>query len=229
MSQNSHNKGLKKVGGVLSKVASSLGLDKRLKERALLDLWPSLAPSRLAHKTRAMFIDFDGNIVIAVKDAPTGQELSLLKPKLLRSLSQAAKHLGLNIKGLRLDLKQFYSHNLDANQSLEQTKYIPPLPTNKELADINLEPCDLEELEKLKKELQQAGDYLKENSEHSEKLELGQRIAGLFERELRLKRWRLQKDFPICTNCQSPCDQLHGAKSECSTCFCQNLSESRNF
>ncbi len=74
------------VNQVLNKVVGKLGLDRRLKEHALMSLWPSVAGEMFATCSRPLFLDHEGNIVIAVKDASVGQELSLLKVDLAKKM-----------------------------------------------------------------------------------------------------------------------------------------------
>src|SRR5207253_8621975 len=106
MRSNNDTRKVNKLNAVLSRVLSGLGLDKRLREHTLVDLWPVLAGEPWSRKSRGLFIDHESNLVVSVADASTGQELSLLKPQLLKKINIAAKSMGFVIKGIRLDLKQ---------------------------------------------------------------------------------------------------------------------------
>lgn len=97
-----------RVADVLNQLTLNLGLDRRLREHALMELWPTLAGDIFAKCSRPLFIDSASNLVVSVKDASVGQELSLTKRNLLPSLQRAAATLGLKINGIRLDLKSYH-------------------------------------------------------------------------------------------------------------------------
>jgi hypothetical protein len=97
------------INSILNDVAGSLNLDGRLKEHAIMDIWPTLVGEPMAARTRVRLIDKQRNLVVSVKDAATGQELSLLKPAIMNKLVSAADSAGVVLKGLRFDLKHFHS------------------------------------------------------------------------------------------------------------------------
>jgi Dna[CI] antecedent, DciA len=133
-----------------------LGLDKRLKEHALLNLWPMMIGPVFSDKSRPLFIDHESNLVIAVKDASVAQELSLLKPEIIKKMRVAAHSLGLKINGMRFDLKHYYGGTPSLSdgerfQVHKQTRRAEPTP--EELDEINLSESDRQELAALKAEL----------------------------------------------------------------------------
>ena len=147
---------LDSIDNVLTKLVGSLGLDKRLKEHALLSLWPLMIGEVFADKSRPLFLDYEGNLVIAVKDASVAQELSLLKPAIVSKMRMAAQSMGLKVNGMRFDLKHYYGGNSavgesDRIKSHKQPHKIEPSP--EELAGITLSESDLQELAALKAEL----------------------------------------------------------------------------
>ncbi|CAN5576498.1 hypothetical protein BH10CYA1_BH10CYA1_22100 [soil metagenome] len=147
---------LNSIDDVLTKLVSSLGLDKRLKEHALLSLWPLMIGEVFADKSRPLFIDYEGNLVIGVKDASVAQELSLLKPAIISKMRMAAQSMGLKVNGMRFDLKHYYGGTPavsegDRFQSHKQPHKMEPSP--EDLAEITLSESDLEELAALKAEL----------------------------------------------------------------------------
>lgn len=149
---------LDSIDSVLTKLVGSLGLDKRLKEHALLSLWPLMIGEVFADKSRPLFLDYEGNLVIAVKDASVAQELSLLKPAIISKMRMAAQSMGLKVNGMRFDLKHYYGGTPAVNegerfQAHKQPRKIEPSP--EELAEITLSQSDLEELAALKMELPQ--------------------------------------------------------------------------
>ncbi len=92
------------VNNVLSQLVSSLNLDRRLKEHTLLGLWPTVIGEPFASKSRPLFIDHEGSIVIAVSEAAVGQELSLMRSQLVKKMRIAGNGLGIEIRGIRFDL-----------------------------------------------------------------------------------------------------------------------------
>jgi hypothetical protein len=91
------------------KLLRQLGIDNRLKEHTFpCILWPHIVGEPFASRTRPLFIDSEGNVVIAVKDASTGQEISFAKADLLKKLKQAARGVGISINGMRFDMKRYF-------------------------------------------------------------------------------------------------------------------------
>jgi Dna[CI] antecedent, DciA len=97
------------IGKVLDKIVGQLGLDMRLREVALFELWPTLVSPKLAEKSRPLFVDNERNLVVAVKDAVVAQELGFIRTELTEKLRLAGNGLGVKVKGLRFDLR----HNFD--------------------------------------------------------------------------------------------------------------------
>ena len=149
---------LDSIDNVLTKLVGSLGLDKRLKEHALLSLWPLMIGEVFADKSRPLFIDYEGNLVIAVKDASVAQELSLLKPAIVSKMRMAAQSMNLKVTGMRFDLKHYYGGTSALNEADRIPSHKQPRkmePTPEELAEITLSESDLEELAALKAEIPQ--------------------------------------------------------------------------
>lgn len=197
------------VSDVLSKVSHSLGLDKRLHEHTLMSMWPGLVGAPVARRSRPLYIDAEKNYVVAVADAALAQELSLLKTKILSRLIPTARALGVTIKGIRLDLKNF--HSLEITGADEN--YKPRVPTDDDLEQVTLSDQDLGELAKVRAELD------------SETQPIADRILHIFEKELRLRRWRFVNGFPCCGLCGNPVERLHQLKEldkptyACPTCY----------
>jgi hypothetical protein len=97
------------IGKVLDKVVSQLGLDMRLREVAVFELWPMLVGPKLAEKSRPLFVDNERNLVVAVKDAVVAQELGFMRKELIDKLRLAGEGLGVKVRGLRFDLR----HNFE--------------------------------------------------------------------------------------------------------------------
>jgi hypothetical protein len=187
------------VNDVLSKVMSSLGLERRLREHTLASLWPTFVSGAVAERSRPLFIDSDRNLVVSVIDAATGQELSMLKSKVLAKLIPAAKSLGIEVRGLRLDMKYYRAVVNEDSAAIPESK-APARPDDQQIWSVVLTEPDRAQLEQLREDLIQ----------HTAQTDpVKQKILRLFEIELRLRRWRLENGFPVCHGCGNPADCLH--------------------
>jgi hypothetical protein len=197
------------VSDVLNKVSHNLGLDKRLHEHSLISMWPTLVGAPVARRSRPLYIDAERNYVVAVADAALAQELSLLKTKILSRLIPTGRALGVTIKGMRFDLKNFHTPSVvGADENFK-----PRVPTDEDLDNVALSDQDLSELAKVRAELD------------LETQPVGDRILHVFEKELRLRRWRFVNGFPCCGLCGNPVERLHQLKDPakpvyaCATCY----------
>src|SRR3990167_1228540 len=113
-------KSFKRLSYVLNRVVSNLGLDERLRQHTLMELWPQLVGDPWAKRSRCLFMDSERFLVVTVQDASTGQELSFLKGQILGTLRKAARAIGIDINGLRFDLKHF--HRASARELMQQSQ-----------------------------------------------------------------------------------------------------------
>jgi len=204
-------KSLVSVDQVLNRVVAKLGLDRRLKEHAFMGLWPLVVGDQFASKSRPIFIDSSGNLVVTVKDASVAQELSLMRMEVLKKLKSAARGVGVNVSGLRFDLKQFHSSaQSESETSAAIVEPKRPGPRPDELDAVQLTDDDFAQIAELKQSLGQE--------------ELAERILGVFEKELRLARWLADEDFPKCTSCQAHARYLHTEKQQCADCYYESIS-----
>lgn len=205
---------LKPLNEVLNGVVVKLGLDQRLRDNTLMNLWPVIAGCPWDKKSRALFIDSQRNLVVSVCDAPSGQELSLLKPQMLKKLKAAASTLSMDISGLRLDLKQFHAR-VPSTIELPVRQESEHLPTNEELSAICLNDEEQAQIDNLSRqlELQRAKD---ENGAFGGVS--SERIVKTFETEIRLRHWRKLNNFPVCRRCGVPSQLVQGAAGLCPCC-----------
>lgn len=195
------------VNSVLNRVMSKLGLDKRLREHTFLSLWPTFVPSAIADRSRPLFIDAERNLVVSVADAATGQELSMMKTRVLAKVAAAGRSLGIEIRGIRPDMKHYHSASTMVIHPLASDERLA-VPTDAELAAITLNAAEQEELSNLREEL--AGT------------QAGGRMVKLYERELRLRRWRIAHKYPCCDECGNPVERLHKNRAGLDVCIaCQ--------
>lgn len=205
---------LSSVNTVLNSLVSSLNLDKRLKEHTLMGLWPTVVGEPFSSKSRPLFIDHEGNIVISVSDAAVGQELSLMRSQLAKRMRIAGNGLGIEIRGLRFDLKHFHKKeeaqtNQAAVETIRKMRH-DNSPGADELASVTLSDEELADIQALKTRLTAA------DGEHSQ---IHDRIVGLYEKELRARKWMEANVTTRCHLCSQPSPMLYGSQGLCSTCF----------
>ncbi|PZM79160.1 MAG: hypothetical protein DKT66_22020 [Candidatus Melainabacteria bacterium] len=202
------------VNKVLNQLVSSLNLDRRLKEHTLLGLWPTIVGEPFATKSRPLFIDHEGNIVISVSEAAVGQELSLMRSQLVKKMRIAGNGLGVEIRGIRFDMKHFYKKEeiVENRKAVEATNQqrLANTPGPEELASIILTPEEEEDIKALKIRLTAAdGDHEKVHD----------RIVALYEKELRARKWMEANVSTQCQTCKQPTPMLYGSQGLCSMCF----------
>ncbi len=210
------------VSTVLNTVISKLGLDKRLKEHTFMSLWPAIVGDVFGSRSRPLFIDSEKSLVVAVKDASVGQELSLYKVEILKKLKLAGKSVGVEISGLRFDLKH-YGRPAEVHSIPDDSRPIMPEPSEQELKNVVLVAEDLDELagltERLRMNESEAGP--RSDGMHAASPE---RILSVFERELRLRRWRMSNGCPACQRCGTLTARFFGGKRLCSLCYIEEVS-----
>jgi predicted nucleic acid-binding Zn ribbon protein len=217
------------VGNVLNSVVTKLGLDRRLREQALLNLWPIVVGDTFASKTRPLFIDCENNLVVAAQDAAVAQEMSFIKREITNKLKRAGQSTGITIVGVRLDLKHYHRLNQDLdsnNASLSGVKVdnvsvddgLLERPDDLSLAAVSLSESELDEIEELKAGIEQnLSSY--GDSTVAQTSQMSERIARLVEREMRVTKWQKIKGFPSCSQCGLPAGRLHSRAGLCSYCY----------
>ena len=190
------------VSNILPKVVEKLGLDKRLNEQALFYLWPSILDEPYSSRSLPLYIDTQNVLLIAVEDSSTAQELSFIKPKLIKKLKEIGKQLDLKIEGIRFDLKQFH---LTRKQRLERKESIVIKTTgisDSELQAIKLTQAECDEIEHFKGEIKKTADVKPSNMAENEAFST--RLVNLVEKQMRLKKWHKSQNLPFCKQCYEP-------------------------
>jgi hypothetical protein len=218
------------VGDVLDKVTQGLSLDRRMREHALRQIWPTLIGEPFAEKSRLLFVDSEDNLVVAVSDASSAQEMSFSKRTLLSKIYPAARALGLKIKGMRFDLKQFFS-NVELPLSAEVAQRNQPViqldsPQEDELNRVNLEESEKGQVQELNVALKSIEELnvVSSNEDGSEVRQWSGRITKIVEHQLRLESWRRSQNYPNCSKCSYPTARLHTELRLCADCYLKKLS-----
>lgn len=192
---------LASINIVLNNVVTGLGLDRRLRENALISLWSQVVGDALAAKSRPLFVDIERNLVVSAANGSVAQELSLMKPQIMQKLTRLAASLQVEVKGMRLDLKHF--HRAEQDEIAEPVPVPPAIPKNEELDAIDLSLADLSTLQQLAQELER----------QAEPEAVRSRILKLCERELRIRAWRRGQNYPACQICGDPSPRLHDTRA----------------
>lgn len=207
--------GINSVDSVLPAVLSKLGLENRLREHALLQFWTGLLPQSLAQRCKPLFIDRQRQLVVAVSDASAAQELSLLKGKIMMSLTDTARSLGFVLDGLRIDMKSFHIIN---RQEVENTMESPSRDSELDLSSVELSADDKQLIVDLSHRLSESS---------SNNGELNSKALKSFEAQLRLMTWRKQQGYPLCSRCRNPVARLHDCGNDklCFNCKLERESD----
>jgi len=218
------------ISDVLNSVSQGFSLDRRLREHALRQIWPTLIGEPFAQKSRVLFVDSEDNIVVAVGDASCAQEMSFCKRAMLAQIYPAARALGLKIRGMRFDLKQYLNQNQAAGS--EPGPYQPRQfeaiegPLQDEINRITLEEAENRQVHELTLALQQVEELkiTSANQDGTQSTQLSARITKIVEHQLRLESWRRSHNYPKCSKCFYPTDKLHTQSRLCAQCYLKKLA-----
>ncbi|MBX9693233.1 MAG: DUF721 domain-containing protein [Cyanobacteria bacterium] len=203
-------RGLSKLDKILPRVLRQSGLERRLREHALFSLWPSVAGEVLAKRSRPLYVDLQSNIVITVSDSAVAQEITLARMQFLQKLAPLSRAAGVEIRGLRVDLKHY--HHKDEPQPEEEHVTLPD-PDEEELRSIELGPEQTLMLQQLQQDLLEQG---KEADARQDSI--NKRVLMTYEIQLRLGVWRKSRGFPVCQACGFAVSRLH-SREQLKVCF----------
>jgi hypothetical protein len=137
-----------------------------------------------------------------------------MRSQLVKRLRIAGNGLGIEIRGMRFDMKHFHkkeeTQNYGAAVEAIRQKRHDNTPGAAELSSVVLCEEELAEIQALKTRLTAADG---ENSQ------IHDRIVGLYEKELRARKWMEANVTTRCQLCADPSPMLYGSQGLCSTCF----------
>ena len=87
-----------RIGDILPAVLKSCGLDKKLKEREILSMWPDVVGPDIAARTEAVRVE-NGVLYIHVEHGAWMQELHFMEREIVRKLRERAP--GIDLKRIR--------------------------------------------------------------------------------------------------------------------------------
>lgn len=212
-------KGFTSVSSVLSAVANQFGLETRMKEQAFMSMWQYVVGEPLSSLSRPVFIDYQRNLVVGVRDSAVASELSLRKKEIMASLRSLASSVGIGIAGVRFDVRHYHRSAPDSGSEMLAQTHSPaiPEPSDRDLDKLILDDSSIEELAFIEESMSgSAGDD-----------EVKKRILGIYERELRHRQWLAASGAPLCSLCGQPERRLHGGDALCTPCYVASLSRSK--
>ena len=84
-----------RIGEILPAILKSIGLDKKLKEREILSLWPAVVGEEVAARAHAERIE-RGVLYVSVDHGAWMQELHFMEKDILRKLRDRAPNVQLH-------------------------------------------------------------------------------------------------------------------------------------
>lgn len=78
---------MRKVGNIIDRVMSNLGLSRRYREQKALLVWDDLVGERIAGKTRPLYAR-EGTLVVEVENSTWMNELQFLKREIVEKLNK---------------------------------------------------------------------------------------------------------------------------------------------
>ena len=212
--ENKRQQNLESLKSVIDKLAKNLGVEKGLKEIALINMWPEIVGPRFKDKSKAVSVIKKGNydiLLVAVASSVISQELFLFKKDIVRKLSPLTKPLGFNIRDLYYNTKIWVDNPHpkvnDLNDSDKSVHFFIKNPTDNELKDISI-PENLI-------------DMVKESisSQNFSSDELKDRIMATIIRDIKVQIWRKTNGFPCCSQCGIPVNYYNPDKEAlCPSC-----------
>lgn len=160
-------------------VLNSLESGMRIRESQALYLWPHVTGPHVTAATEAVSVR-DGVLVVRTRSSTWSQQLNFMKTTILAELN---RRIG---KPVLRDIV-FRAEGLPEPKPTESA---PEMPTEEELAAIQLPPAEEATLQEELRQLQSIED-----------VPLRERLMRRIERESRLRHWRLQHGWRVCREC----------------------------
>lgn len=99
----SKKKDFERIGIILDKTIKNLGLEHRMKEERILQIWPDIVGEEISKHTRPLYIH-KGTLFVGVDNPIWSNEVSLLKEEIKERLNQKTKKEV--VKGICLKMRR---------------------------------------------------------------------------------------------------------------------------
>ena len=205
-------KGLESLKTVIDDLSKKLGMEKALKEKAFIDLWPQIVGARFENNSKAYTIIHKNKqniLVVATSSSVVSQELSMFKSEIIKKIYKYANNFDLKINDIifntkiwgELDKKETVKENTSAQK---YTKY----PTDEELEQIEIPENILTSLKESLKEQDFSSEMLKN------------RMFNLMTKDIKVQIWKKTNGFPFCSKCGVPVNYVNFEETEilCPAC-----------
>ena len=179
---------LKSLESLLPNVAKRMGIESRMKEMIIMNYWSEIAKGNMGKDSKpySIVMTKKGMILnIGAKSAMVAQEISMVKMVLLDKINMLALQVGLKIADITVSTK-FWEIEVDSGHNLEQSQSL--FIDEDEVDLIALSPAQLNDINEIVDNL----SISDEEKKQLKKIQI---------RDLKLKKYREIKGFPVCKNC----------------------------
>lgn len=184
---------LTSLESLIPKVSQKMGIESRLRELMIMNYWSEIAkgdigkeskPNSLRHTPKGLVL------FVGAKSSMVAQELSIIKLALLDKINVLASQIGFKISDIVISAKYWID---DAKEDADKSEKIN---TIKEL-DIK-ETIDIDSIELSESQKDQIEEALTKLDFDEE---IKNRMKKLLERDVKIKRFKEERGFPVCKNC----------------------------
>lgn len=186
---------VEKAETVLQDLIRRYGMESKLQENRLMQVWPRAVGPAIAAVARPVRVK-NGVLWVQVKSSAWVQELSFQRHYILQRLAGYLPNLHLHHLYLRTNWPE-ENLTLEAQEAPEE----PPLPSMKELEKIALSPREQE--------------YIEAVASHLSDGEMRKVFQQAMTREMQSRHWRLQHGWKPCPCCQA---LFFGEEESCPIC-----------
>lgn len=208
-----YNRDLTGISTILNKFVKDFGIDKRLKERVLINIWPEIIGDTFADCTKAVSVIKKNGydvLLVGVSSPTVSQELYFFKKDLIKKISSITNMFEFNIQDIVFSQKVWKEEKRPEQLNTNSDDYVyifKKNPTEKELSAISVPDSILSDIK---------GSIETQNfTDDSQKNRLYETII----KDIKIQIWKKNNGFPCCENCGVPLNMyLPTEKNLCPSC-----------
>ncbi|MCK7521090.1 MAG: DUF721 domain-containing protein [Ignavibacteriales bacterium] len=187
---------------IIERLNKSLGVEKKLNEIALLNMWPEIVGNMFKNKSKALSVMKKGGydvILVSVANSVVSQELYLHKRDIVNKLFKTGKSLNLDIRDVIFTPK-FWNEDKKPTETAKKTgkviHHFIKTPIEADLKDIEI-----------------SEDVIKSINESLDKQEFltaeqRKNVEKTIINDIKTQIWKKNNGFPICAKCAIPSELL---------------------
>lgn len=211
---NVYSRDLQKVGIILNKFVKNFGIDKRLKERVVVSLWPQMVGKAFSDCTKAVsvFRKQDHEVLlVAVSSSSITQELQFYKKDLIKRVVSLTSMLDFNIRDIIFSHK-IWKETSESNENKDsdgEVFYVfKKSPTQIELDNIPIPDSIINNV----RESIISQDFITDDQK--------QRFLNTVMKDIKTQIWKKNNGFPCCNRCGVPINFYNPKKEQlCPACL----------